>query len=111
LGIALGLFVGNQVGICGVVWLATRLRICRLPEDVTWMQIYGAALLAGIGFTMSLFVGTLAFSDPEHAAAVRLGVLSGSMLSAIAGYLVLRISTQPIGSRGHHDIHSTRVTE
>jgi len=109
LGIALGLFVGNQLGICGAVWLATRLRICRLPKDVTWMQIYGASLLAGVGFTMSLFIGTLAFPDPEHATAVRLGVLSGSTLSAIAGYVVLRLSTQPAASRGHPGSHPAGV--
>lgn len=90
LGIAAGLFIGKQLGIVGFVWVAVRLGVAHLPKDVTWVQIYGAALLAGIGFTMSLFVGTLAFIDPEHAAAVRLGVLSGSLLSALAGFALLR---------------------
>ncbi len=90
LGIALGLFVGKQVGIFGFSWIAVKIGICRLPDGVRWSYLYGVALLAGIGFTMSLFVGTLAFSDPEHAKAVRLGVLMGSFLSAVLGYTVLR---------------------
>ena len=90
LGVALGLFAGKQIGVFGATWAATRLGFCRLPEGVNWMHVYGVSLLAGIGFTMSLFIGTLAFADPEHASAVRLGVLSGSTLSAVAGYLVLR---------------------
>ncbi len=95
LGIMLGLFAGKQIGVFGFAWLAARLGLCRLPEGVSWVQLYGVALLAGIGFTMSLFIGTLAFGDPEHAAAVRLGVLGGSILSGLAGYLVLRFATAP----------------
>ena len=90
LGIALGLFIGKQLGIMGFTWISVKLGIARLPESLGWGHIYGASLLAGIGFTMSLFVGTLAFSDPQHAAAVRLGVLSGSLLSALAGVFILR---------------------
>jgi len=90
LGIALGLFVGKPLGIMAFVWAGVKLGIARLPDGVSWMQIYGVSLLAGIGFTMSLFIGTLAFSDPEHAAAVRIGVLAGSVLSAIVGALVLK---------------------
>lgn len=92
LGIAAGLFIGKQLGIMGFVWAGVKLGIARLPDGVTWLQIYGASLLAGIGFTMSLFIGTLAFSDPEHAAAVRIGVLTGSLLSAIFGAIVLRLA-------------------
>ena len=95
LGIALGLFFGKQLGVFGFAWLAARAGICRLPDGANWLQIYGISLLAGIGFTMSLFIGTLAFADPEHAAAVRLGVLSGSILSALAGYTILRLSATP----------------
>jgi NhaA family Na+:H+ antiporter len=101
LGIALGLFLGKQLGVFGFAWLATRTGLCRLPDGVGWAQIYGAALLAGIGFTMSLFIGTLAFADPSHAAAVRLGVLSGSILSAVIGYTVLRMTTQPVGRKAN----------
>ena len=92
LGIMLGLFVGKQIGIMGFVWAGVKLGLARLPEGVTWLQIYGASLLAGIGFTMSLFIGTLAFSDPEHASAVRIGVLAGSALSAILGAIILRLA-------------------
>ena len=80
----------------GFSWVAVRAGLCRLPAGVSWVQIYGVSLLAGIGFTMSLFIGTLAFSDPAHAAQVRIGVLSGSILSAICGYLVLRLATAPV---------------
>jgi NhaA family Na+:H+ antiporter len=90
LGIALGLFIGKQLGIMSFVWVGVKLGIARLPDGVTWLQIYGVSMLAGIGFTMSLFIGSLAFSDPEHAAAVRIGVLTGSILSAITGAFVLR---------------------
>ncbi len=95
LGIALGLFLGKQLGVFGFAWAGVQLGLCKLPAGVTWAQAYGAALLAGIGFTMSLFIGTLAFADPEHAAAVRIGVLSGSLLSGIGGYVVLRWLAAP----------------
>lgn len=92
LGIALGLFIGKQVGVFAFVWIAVRTGLATLPKNVTWQQMHGAALLAGIGFTMSLFIGTLAFTDPEHAAAVRVGVLSGSLLSGLTGFVILRRS-------------------
>ena len=94
LGIALGLFVGKQIGVFVAARLAVALAARRLPlEGTTWLQIYGAALLAGIGFTMSLFIGTLAYPDVEHAASVRIGVIAGSLLSGVCGYLVLRFAT------------------
>tara|TARA_R110002124_G_scaffold287365_1_gene474085 strand:+ start:18300 stop:19493 length:1194 start_codon:yes stop_codon:yes gene_type:complete len=95
LGIMLGLFLGKQIGIMGITALAVALRICRLPEDVSWGQYYGMALLTGVGFTMSLFIGMLAFDHADNISAVRLGVLGGSLLSAIAGTAVLLISTKP----------------
>ena len=91
IGIAAALFVGKQAGVFGAVWLAERLGIAPRPGNVSWGQVYGVALLAGIGFTMSLFIGQLAFADPLLAQEVKLGVLAGSLLSAIAGYLVLRL--------------------
>ncbi len=94
LGIMLGLFLGKQIGVMAITWLACTLKICRLPEDVTWPQYYGMALLTGIGFTMSLFIGTLAFTDVEMATPVRLGVLSGSFLSAVAGITILLLTTK-----------------
>lgn len=94
LGIMLGLFFGKQIGVMGITFLATSLKLCKLPEGVSWLQFYGMALLTGIGFTMSLFIGTLAFSDVEYASAVRLGVLGGSMLSGVAGVIILLLSTK-----------------
>lgn len=90
LGIALGLFLGKQAGIFGFSWIATRLGLCALPPGASWAQMYGVSVVGGIGFTMSLFIGTLAFSDPAYATAVRIGVLSGSILSGFAGYAILR---------------------
>ena len=94
LGIMLGLFFGKQIGVMLFTALGCGLRICRLPKGVTWLQFYGVALITGIGFTMSLFVGTLAFENIEHATSVRLGVLSGSLLSGLCGVLVLLYSAQ-----------------
>jgi NhaA family Na+:H+ antiporter len=90
LGIAAALFIGKQVGVFGASWLAIRLGLCRMPHGVSWRAIYGVGLLTGIGFTMSLFIGTLAFAGPDHAAGIRLGVLLGSLLSGVCGYAVLR---------------------
>ncbi|MCW2245530.1 NhaA family Na+:H+ antiporter [Azospirillum fermentarium] len=89
LGIMLGLFLGKQAGVMLTAWLAVRAGVCAMPAGATWRQFYGVALLTGIGFTMSLFIGNLAFSSPEYAVEVRLGVLAGSIASALAGYLVL----------------------
>lgn len=93
LGIALGLFFGKQIGVFGVGWIAIRIGFCRAPEGLSWATFYGVSLLAGIGFTMSLFIGSLAFDDLAHATAIRLGVFSGSLLSAVTGYLWLRAVT------------------
>lgn len=91
LGIALGLFAGKQAGVFLATRLAVALRIAVLPEGATWLQVYGVAIVTGIGFTMSLFIGTLAFGAVgEHVDQVRIGVLTGSLLSALAGYAVLR---------------------
>ena len=92
LGIALGLFVGKQIGIFGACWLAIKLKIAKLPSDIGWWELYGVAILGGIGFTMSLFISSLAF-EQEGAALVtndRLGILVGSILSAVIGYLILK---------------------
>jgi len=91
-GIAAGLFIGNQIGVFGFSWLAIKLGISKMPQAVNWMQLYGAALLCGIGFTMSLFVGSLAFEQggPDFAVDDRLGILLGSLASGLLGYSVLR---------------------
>jgi NhaA family Na+:H+ antiporter len=87
--IALGLFLGKQAGVFGSVWLAVKLKIAAPPASASWTQIYGVALLCGIGFTMSLFIGGLAYPDQPMADAVKVGVLMGSLLSAVAGMAVL----------------------
>jgi NhaA family Na+:H+ antiporter len=89
LGIALGLLVGKPLGIVGATWLAVRSGLAARPEGATWRQVVGVGFLGGIGFTMSLFIGMLAFPDPSLAAQLRLGVLSGSIVSAVVGYLLL----------------------
>ena len=96
LGIALGLFLGKQIGVTGFAYIGVKLGLCSLPRGITWAHIYGVSLLAGIGFTMSLFIGTLAFTDAETTNAVRLGVLSGSFLAGIGGYLILRWTLSPV---------------
>jgi NhaA family Na+:H+ antiporter len=93
LAVLLGLFLGKQVGILGGVALAYRLGIAGKPGGASWTQLYGVSLLAGIGFTMSLFIGGLAFPGrPELVDQVKLGVLAGSVLSAVAGFAVLRFA-------------------
>jgi NhaA family Na+:H+ antiporter len=94
LGIALGLFLGKQVGIFGTIWLAMRAGIARLPQGASWAQVYGMAVLCGIGFTMSLFIGSLAWNHSDFDPAVRLGVLGGSLASAVLGYVLLRAASQ-----------------
>jgi len=95
LGIALALFFGKQIGIFGSIRIAVGLGLARAPAGASWAQIYGVALLAGIGFTMSLFIGGLAF--PGGGAMmdeVKIGVLAGSILSAVTGYFVLRFASR-----------------
>lgn len=95
LGIALGLFLGKQLGIFTSVWLAVKCKLAVRPKDANWTQVYGVSLLCGIGFTMSLFIGGLAFTDASKADAVKIGVLMGSLVSALCGYLVLRLAGKP----------------
>ncbi len=94
MGVAGGLFLGKQVGVFLALWLCARLGIAKRPSGATWLQTYGMCLLCGIGFTMSLFVGGLAFSDPLLIDEVKIGVLGGSIVSALAGFAVLRLSAQ-----------------
>jgi len=90
LGIAAGLFLGKQLGIFAAVWLAVRTGFAAKPRGTTWLQIYGVAVICGIGFTMSLFIGGLAFSDPLLIEEAKLGTFGGSLLAAITGYVLLR---------------------
>ncbi|MFC4291238.1 Na+/H+ antiporter NhaA [Sphingorhabdus arenilitoris] len=104
LGIALGLFLGKQLGIFGAVWLAVKTGFASKLRGATWLQIYAVAMFCGIGFTMSLFIGELAFPGKDAASALlreeaKIGILMGSILSAIVGFLILRFA--PLHE--HHD--------
>jgi NhaA family Na+:H+ antiporter len=90
LGVALGLFLGKQAGVFGATAAVVGLKLARRPTGATWLELYGVSLLCGVGFTMSLFIGALAFSTEYRAGEVRMGVLIGSVLSAAAGMAVLR---------------------
>lgn len=96
LGIALGLLLGKQIGILGAIWTARRFALAQPPAGASWTQLWGMALLCGIGFTMSLFIAQLGFPDqPALVDEAKLGVLLGSLLSALSGYLVLRFAARP----------------
>lgn len=104
LGIAAGLFIGNQLGVFGFSWIAIKSGLVKLPQGASWMQMYGVALLCGIGFTMSLFISSLAFEQGGADLAVddRLGILVGSLASGVCGYLILRFSATK-GSAAEND--------
>lgn len=90
LAIVAGLFIGKQVGVFGAIWLSDRLGIAPRPAHTRWLELYGAALLCGVGFTMSLFISALAFpTQPEEVEAAKIGILVGSLLSAIVGFTIL----------------------
>jgi NhaA family Na+:H+ antiporter len=91
-GIVLGLVLGKPVGVLGLSWAATRLRLAALPEGIAWRQLRAVALLCGVGFTMSLFIASLAVEDGQdvYANLERLGTLAGSLLAGAAGFLALR---------------------
>ena len=95
LGIVLGLFVGKQIGVFLFSIIAIKLKIAQMPNNANWMSFYGVGILAGIGFTMSLFIGNLAFVENiEHIDGVKIGVLTGSLLSALIGYALLLLTTK-----------------
>lgn len=96
LGIALGLFAGKQLGVFGAIWLAVRIGLAPKPAGVSWRQLHALAVLCGIGFTMSLFIGGLAFAGSPHLMdATKVGVIGGSICSALAGAVLLRITLRP----------------
>lgn len=112
LGIMLGLFAGKQIGIFGSIWIAAKTGFAAKPGHASWMQIYGVSLLAGIGFTMSLFIGGLAFPGrPELADEVKIGVLAGSLLSALAGFAVLRSASTATTSTASPPSDSSAPTQ
>jgi NhaA family Na+:H+ antiporter len=93
LGIALGLFIGKQIGVFGFAWAAIRAGLADPPGNATWLQLYGVALLCGIGFTMSLFIGLLAFpGSPALQDQTKIGVLAGSFVAGVCGWLILRLA-------------------
>ena len=105
IAIALGLFVGKQLGVFGAIWLTVRSGLAPRPDHARWSELYGASALCGIGFTMSLFIGALAFpTSPEEVEAAKIGTLAGSLLSALLGYAVLRfIVPRPVDTRDSAD--------
>jgi len=90
IAVGLGLAIGKPVGITGAAWLACRMRLASLPEGVTWAAVHGCAWIAGIGFTMSLFIAGLAFGDTPRLEAARIGIMIGSLTAAVIGVFVLR---------------------
>lgn len=94
LGVAVGLYLGKQLGVLGAAWLAVRLGVAQLPQGATWTQMHGVGLLAGIGFTMSLFIASLAFTDPRFVISAKFAILAGSAASAVSGIVVLQASTK-----------------
>jgi len=100
MGVAAGLFLGKQIGVFAAVWIAIQSGLVKLPGRAGWAQIYGVAVLCGIGFTMSLFIGHLAFAhQPDLIEETKLGVLIGSIASAVLGALILTLSSQPPGGQ------------
>ena len=97
IGVALGLFLGKQIGVFGLCWLFIKLKWSTLPDGMSWGGLYGASALCGIGFTMSLFIGSLAFGDTSFHGTFdeRMGIMAGSLLSGVLGYIVLRNSLPP----------------
>ena len=97
IGIAAGLFIGKQIGVFGAAWLISALKIGARPSQASWLQVYGVSLLCGVGFTMSLFIGALAFPgavDSPEQVEVKLGVILGSVLSAVTAAIVLAIASR-----------------
>ncbi len=111
IGVAAGLFIGKQIGVMGAAWLVAALKLGARPSGASWLQVYGVSLLCGVGFTMSLFIGALAFPgavDSPEQVEVKLGVILGSVLSAVLGGVVLSIASGR--SRGS-DASSGSITE
>lgn len=99
LGVTLGLFLGKQLGVFGFSYIVIKLNWAKMPEDANWGQLYGVAILSGVGFTMSLFISSLAYNDYALSMFARLGILIGSITSAVIGLLVLHIFSKKIKKR------------
>jgi len=98
LGIVLGLFIGKQIGVFGFCWVMIKLGFAKLPEAMNWRLLYGASLLCGVGFTMSLFIGSLAFEQTGDNLIFqdRLGIIIGSLISGVLGYLIIKSSVKSL---------------
>lgn len=101
LGIVLGLVLGKTVGVAGAAWLGVRLGLSPLPDGLTWPHVLGAASVAGVGFTVSLFVAGLAFGDSPLQGAAKLGIVTGSLLASGIGLLVLASAARPQPASGN----------
>jgi Na+:H+ antiporter, NhaA family len=106
LGVVLGLVLGKPVGIVAMTWLAVWLGFGRLGEGLTWRHVIGLGCLGGIGFTMSLFIATLAFTDPAHVDIARFGIFAGSLISAAVGVAILRRPDRRRRALGNDDTES-----
>ena len=95
LGIVVGLVLGKPIGVLGLSWLAVRFGLVTLPQDVTWRHMIGVSVLAGIGFTMSLFIASLAFADANVLATAKVAILVASLVAGTVGMVVLRRLPQP----------------
>ena len=93
LGVMSGLFLGKQIGVFLTTYVLIKTGYARLPSGASWIQMYGVAILTGIGFTMSLFIGNLAFESEIFISQMKIGVLVGSFLSAVLGYLLLNFKS------------------
>ena len=95
LGILCGLFFGKQIGVFLFSFISVKLKLAEMPTNSNWIKFYGVGILTGIGFTMSLFVGNLAFAENvQYISGVKIGVLSGSLLSTVFGYVLLLVATK-----------------
>ena len=103
LAVALGLVLGKQAGVLGAIWLADRTGFARKPATLGWGHLYATALLCGIGFTMSLFIGELAFADPDLIDAAKIGTLLGSVVSLLAAFIVLELTPAEPGADDDRD--------
>ena len=101
IGIIAGLFIGKQLGVFGASWLAVKIGIAELPSTVNFRQIYGGAILCGIGFTMSIFISEISFSDPAFLTSAKVSVLIGSFISGVVGMIFLSGLPAPRERDGH----------
>jgi NhaA family Na+:H+ antiporter len=110
IGIIGGLFIGKQLGIFAACFIAVKLKLCRLPKDATWTQLYGVCLLCGVGFTMSLFIGSLAFEEQglAYQTQVKVGVLVGSLISAVAGAWLIGKSSNKLKDTAPYPLIDTQ---